>query len=350
MSRIELKNLKKVYDNGFEAVKGIDLVIEDGCFVVFVGPSGCGKTTTLRMIAGLESITDGDLLIDDQRVNDLSPKYRDLAMVFQNYALYPHMTVYDNIAYPLKLRKIDKNQIDDRVHSVAKQLELEDLLKRKPGQLSGGQNQRVALGRAIIREPKAFLMDEPLSNLDAKLRVTMRNEITSLQKSMNKTFIYVTHDQVEAMTMGDAIVVMDKGKIMQAGSPEELYNDPDNSFVASFIGSPAMNLIRGENGMIALGDKVINTNYDEDILLGFRPENLSLDSGDITFKAYVTNVEKLGAENYIYLKVGDEDLILRDFDKNDCEIGKNIEIFVNEENMLMFDEENGHRLRDIKII
>ena len=242
MSSLSLTNINKVYPNGFHAVKDFNLEIADSEFIIFVGPSGCGKSTTLRMIAGLEDISEGELLIDGIRMNEVPPKDRDIAMVFQSYALYPHMTVYDNMAFGLKLRKLPKDEIDAKVHEAAKILDLEPLLDRKPKQLSGGQRQRVAMGRAIVRKPKVFLMDEPLSNLDAKLRVQMRTEISKLHQSLNATMIYVTHDQTEAMTLGTRIVVMNDGVMQQVDTPRNLYDHPCNLFVASFIGSPQMNL------------------------------------------------------------------------------------------------------------
>ena len=252
MATIRLDSIDKVYENGYHAVHGLSLDIAHGEFLVLVGPSGCGKSTALRMIAGLESISGGHLYIDDADVTDLEPKDRDIAMVFQSYALYPHLTVRDNIAFALKLRKVDKAEIDNRVNEAARILELTDELERRPGQLSGGQRQRVAMGRAIVRQPKAFLMDEPLSNLDAKLRVQMRAEISKLQHSLDVTTVYVTHDQVEAMTMGDRVAVMSKGYLQQVDTPQNLYDAPDNLFVAAFIGSPQMNLFEGRyaNGVV----------------------------------------------------------------------------------------------------
>src|SRR4051812_20506290 len=252
MAELKLDHIFKIYDNKVTAVQDFNLHVQDKEFIVFVGPSGCGKSTTLRMIAGLEDISKGDFFIDGKRVNDVAPKDRDIAMVFQNYALYPHMTVYDNMAFGLKLRKMKKPEIQERVDDTARTLELFDLLTRKPGQLSGGQRQRVAMGRAIVREPKAFLMDEPLSNLDAKLRVQMRSEISRLQRDVNVTSLYVTHDQVEAMTMGDSVAVLKKGFLQQVDKPQNLYRKPANLFVAGFIGSPAMNIVpatlQSENG------------------------------------------------------------------------------------------------------
>jgi multiple sugar transport system ATP-binding protein len=243
MSEIVLDGVTKTFADGFEAVKDMDLDIQDGEFMILVGPSGCGKSTALRMIAGLEDITDGQLKIGDEVVNEMAPKDRDISMVFQNYALYPHMSVRDNMAFPLKLRKMEKDEIDKRVSQAAKVLDLEPHLDRKPSQLSGGQRQRVAMGRAIVREPAAYLMDEPLSNLDAKLRVQMRTEVSRLQQRMGTTTVYVTHDQTEAMTLGDRVAVMRAGEIQQVDTPMELYNNPKNLFVAGFIGSPAMNFM-----------------------------------------------------------------------------------------------------------
>ncbi|WP_294490349.1 ABC transporter ATP-binding protein, partial [uncultured Ruminococcus sp.] len=246
MASLSLKHIYKIYPNGFEAVKDFNLEIEDKEFIIFVGPSGCGKSTTLRMIAGLEDISDGEFMIDGKIMNDVEPKDRDIAMVFQNYALYPHMTVRDNMAFGLKLRKTPKHEIKKKVGDASTILDLSELLDRKPVALSGGQRQRVAMGRAIVREPKVFLMDEPLSNLDAKLRVQMRTEISALHQRLGATIIYVTHDQTEAMTLGTRIVVMKDGVIQQVASPRDLYNKPDNLFVAGFIGSPQMNFVNAE--------------------------------------------------------------------------------------------------------
>ncbi|HYE04382.1 MAG TPA: sn-glycerol-3-phosphate ABC transporter ATP-binding protein UgpC, partial [Planctomycetota bacterium] len=245
MAEITLSKLEKVYDNGFKAVKGIDLAIRDKEFMVLVGPSGCGKTTTLRMIAGLEDVSGGEIALGGRRVNDVEPKDRDIAMVFQNYALYPHMTVYDNMAYGLKLRKVPKVEIRTKVDAAAKMLNLSEQLTKRPKQLSGGQRQRVALGRAIVRQPKAFLFDEPLSNLDAKLRADMRYELKTLQQRLQTTMVYVTHDQIEAMTLGDRITVMNHGVIQQVAAPTVIYDHPWNRFVASFIGTPMMNVLPG---------------------------------------------------------------------------------------------------------
>ena len=273
MSKVVLNKVEKQYPNGFKAVHGIDLEIKDGEFMVFVGPSGCAKSTTLRMIAGLEEITGGEVYIGDKLVNDVPPKDRGIAMVFQNYALYPHMTVYQNMAFGLKLKKTPKDEIDRRVKEAAEKLEITELLDRKPKEMSGGQRQRVALGRAIVREPEVFLFDEPLSNLDAKLRVSMRVRITQLHQELKTTMIYVTHDQVEAMTMGDRITVMKSGRIMQVDTPLNLYHYPSNKFVAGFIGSPTMNLVDGT--LIEKDNKIyIDLNGAELEIYGEKAEKL----------------------------------------------------------------------------
>ena len=286
MATVSLRNINKIYDNKVQAVFDFNLDVEDKEFIVFVGPSGCGKSTTLRMIAGLEEITSGELVIDGKTMNDVMPKDRDIAMVFQSYALYPHMSVYDNMAFGLKLKKMPKEEIDKRVKEAAKILEIEEYLKRKPKALSGGQRQRVALGRAIVRNAKVFLMDEPLSNLDAKLRVQMRSEIIKLHEKLGATTIYVTHDQTEAMTMASRIVVMKDGYIQQIGTPKEIYNHPVNMFVASFVGSPAMNFIPGkiEKGAFCTGNyrvqlpmmyaKALQEAEGRDVGFGIRPEDL----------------------------------------------------------------------------
>ncbi|MGL5964233.1 MAG: ABC transporter ATP-binding protein [Fusobacteriaceae bacterium] len=331
MAKVILKKVEKEYPNGFKAVHGVDLEIQDGEFMVFVGPSGCAKSTTLRMVAGLEEITGGEIWIGDKMVNNLPPKDRGIAMVFQNYALYPHMTVYENMAFGLKMAKVDKNEIDTRVRDAAEKLEITELLERKPKEMSGGQRQRVAVGRAIVRKPEVFLFDEPLSNLDAKLRVSMRVRITQLHKELKKegqtaTMIYVTHDQVEAMTMGDRICVLNYGKIMQVDSPLNLYNKPANKFVAGFIGSPAMNIIEatleknGEttyvvldnNNKVALSSEKaskIQSYIGKKIWFGIRPENIgnhNTNPGtDINFiDGKVNIVEQMGNEEFIYFSLG----------------------------------------------
>jgi len=334
MARVELRKVRKVYPGGFEAVKGADLVIEDKEFVVLVGPSGCGKSTSLRMVAGLEEITSGDIYIGDQRVNDVAPKDRDIAMVFQNYALYPHMTVYKNMAFGLMLRKFPKAEIDKRVREAAEILGITDLLDRRPKALSGGQRQRVAVGRAIVRQPKVFLFDEPLSNLDAKLRVQMRAEIAKLHNRLQSTMIYVTHDQVEAMTMGDRIVVMNKGEIQQVDEPLKIYRNPVNKFVAGFIGSPPMNMIAGtivgESGTLYFRDSgghitlevpeakrgALTSYIGRGVTFGIRPEDLHenvdqhVRSGH-SIEAPVEVVEPMGSEINIYLNLGGQTITAR---------------------------------------
>lgn len=334
MARVELAHIWKHYGSN-TVVKDFNLDIQDKEFVVFVGPSGCGKTTTLRMIAGLEDISEGDLLISGKRVNDVAPKDRDIAMVFQNYALYPHMSVYQNMAFGLKLRKFPKAEIDKRVKEAAKNLDIEHLLERKPKALSGGQRQRVALGRAIVREPQVFLMDEPLSNLDAKLRVQMRAEIRKLHQGIQTTMIYVTHDQTEAMTMGDRIVVMKDGLVQQCDTPQQVYNHPANLFVAGFIGSPAMNFLHGEvveeDGKLSFRTPGISILLPEgrfsalrnrgadgsSVILGVRPEDLHNEEvfmstyPNSTFKTRVEVVENMGAELYLHVNAAPQSMVSR---------------------------------------
>ena len=328
MAGLSLEGIKKVYPNGFEAVKDFSLEIEDKEFIIFVGPSGCGKTTTLRMIAGLEDISAGTLKIDGKVMNEVEPKDRDIAMVFQNYALYPHMTVYDNMAFSLQLRKMPKDEIDKRVRDAAKILDLEKLLDRKPKALSGGQRQRVAMGRAIVRAPKVFLMDEPLSNLDAKLRVQMRAEIAKLHQRLGTTFIYVTHDQTEAMTLGTRIVVMKEGVIQQVDSPQVLYDRPVNLFVAGFMGSPQMNFldakvrIDGEKAYIIVGGKeillpdfkakaLIEGGYDgKEVIAGIRPEDIKL-GPEKEYSSVINVYELLGAEVFLYFDLDGKSVTAR---------------------------------------
>jgi multiple sugar transport system ATP-binding protein len=313
MAQITLDNITKRYPDGFEAVKDMSLEIEDGEFVILVGPSGCGKSTALRMIAGLEDITDGELRIGDNVVNDKAPKDRDIAMVFQNYALYPHMTVRDNMGFALKLRGADKGEIDEKVGEAARILDLEQHLDRRPANLSGGQRQRVAMGRAIVRDPSAFLMDEPLSNLDAKLRVQMRTEVSRIQQRLGTTTVYVTHDQTEAMTLGDRVAVMRSGQLQQVGSPMDLYNDPVNLFVAGFIGSPAMNFmpatLEGDTVKLPIGNVKLPQDVRErvgraegkQLIAGVRPESFEAAelTGEVrdrgmTFNAHIDVVEAMG--------------------------------------------------------
>lgn len=328
MATVQLKNITKVYDGGVKAVDSVNIDIEDREFVVLVGPSGCGKSTTLRMVAGLEDITSGELYIDGKLVNDVPPKDRDIAMVFQNYALYPHMTVYDNMAFGLKIRKFPKEEIDQRVREAAKMLEIEELLDRKPKALSGGQRQRVAVGRAIVRQPKVFLFDEPLSNLDAKLRVQMRAEISSLHNRLQATMIYVTHDQVEALTMADVIVVMKFGVIMQIGGPLELYNEPANKFVAGFIGSPPMNfletVVEADGSDIYVNEgtfrlkvnaaqkKLLTPYVGKSVTFGIRPEDVvfsnTANDGE-TIDGTVSVVEPLGSETHVYIATSKSQVI-----------------------------------------
>jgi multiple sugar transport system ATP-binding protein len=335
MSNVSLKKINKIYPNGFHAVKNIDLEIGDKEFMVLVGPSGCGKTTTLRMIAGLEDISDGELLIGDNKVNNVHPKDRNIAMVFQNYALYPHMSVYENMAFGLKLRKVAKDQIDEKVNKAAKILGITDLLDRKPKQLSGGQRQRVALGRAIVREPEVFLMDEPLSNLDAKLRVQMRAELIKLHNELDSTFIYVTHDQTEAMTMGSQICVMNNGVIQQVAASKVIYDKPQNMFVAGFIGAPQMNFINikieeDSQGLFTKlneyridfdqfrAEKLKSKGYiGKEVVLGIRPEDI-ITSNNSGIRVTLDVTELLGSEINVYFSINGISFIARtntDFDK-----------------------------------
>jgi len=365
MATVQLNNIDKIYPGGVEAVKNATITIEDKEFVVLVGPSGCGKTTTLRMIAGLEDITKGEISIDGKIVNEIPPKDRDIAMVFQNYALYPHMTVYENMAFGLKIRKMPKAEIDQRVNEAAKILEIEDLLKRKPKALSGGQRQRVAVGRAIVRHPKVFLFDEPLSNLDAKLRVQMRAEISALHNRLKSTMIYVTHDQVEAMTMGDRIVVMKDGLVQQIGSPLYLYNNPANLFVAGFIGSPPMNflkvkieedaslLIAGtEHFQIAVTgtkEKLIKPYLGKELIFGIRPEDLTyMEKGEKnrTINGEVDVVEPLGAEIHLHVKVGQNKIIARVPPYHTLKAGETVHFEPNLDQVIFFDLETEKALRE----
>lgn len=370
MANVTLKDICKSYDNGFNAVKNVNIDIKDKEFVVLVGPSGCGKSTTLRMIAGLEEISSGQLHIGDKLVNDIDPKDRDIAMVFQNYALYPHLTVYDNMAFALKLRKMPKSEIDKKVKDAAKILDLTHLLDRKPKALSGGQRQRVALGRAIVRNPKVFLMDEPLSNLDAKLRTSMRTEITKLHKSLGTTFIYVTHDQVEAMTMADRIVVMKDGIVQQIATPQEIYDAPNNMFVAGFIGAPQMNFINvklmEENGEIFAKNDYLNIklnkgecgaliekNYiGKEVVLGIRPEDIHIEdifvdnSLDSTFEATVEIGELMGAEIYAYLKSGDDSIIARFDGRYRVNMGDKLKLAMDKHRIHIFDKETQEAVRE----
>ena len=361
MAKVELKGIGKIYDGGVRAVTNSNITIEDKEFCVFVGPSGCGKSTTLRMIAGLEDISEGKLYIDGIEMNDVPPKDRDIAMVFQNYALYPHMTVYDNMAFGLKIRKMDKAEIDRRVRDAAKQLDLTQYLDRKPKALSGGQRQRVAVGRAIVRNPKVFLFDEPLSNLDAKLRVTMRSELASLHNRLQATMIYVTHDQIEAMTLGTKIVVMKDGFIQQIGAPMYLYNNPINKFVAGFIGTPPMNFIHGtvdatgkfttmDNQVVTIPAAKLailkeNDYLDKEVILGIRPEEINDDEealarcADSIIEVSVDVAELLGAETNIYATIGNDSIIASVPARDDLKTGSKVKLAFDMEFCHVFDVE-----------
>ena len=357
MANVSLKNITKIYDNGFQAVKGIDLEIADKEFMVFVGPSGCGKTTTLRMIAGLEEISKGEMKIGEQFINNVAPKDRNIAMVFQNYALYPHMSVYDNMAFGLKLQKTPKNEIKERIEKTAKILDIEKLLTRKPKQLSGGQRQRVALGRAIVRKPEVFLMDEPLSNLDAKLRVQMRAELIKLHKELQTTFVYVTHDQTEAMTMGSRICVMNDGVIQQVDSPKVIYNHPANMFVASFIGAPQMNFFDGkiteknEHLFITIGGFEVMLNdeatqkirksksVNREVVIGVRPENIKIVDVNQGLKVKVEVTELLGSDLNVYFSFDKKQHILKADAKVEIEFDQMIAITFDADKIHLFDKE-----------
>ena len=350
MAEIQLKNLTKRWGS-FVGVEGFNLTIADEEFLVLLGPSGCGKTTTMRMIAGLEEVTEGEVIIDGKTVNELEPKDRDVAMVFQSYALYPNMNVYENIRFPLKVRKVDRELHDEKVMRASAMVELDDFLHRKPSELSGGQRQRVALARAIVREPTVFLMDEPLSNLDAKLRVSTRAQIKNLQHELRVTTIYVTHDQVEAMTLADRVVVMNAGVIQQVGTPKEIYNKPANSFVASFIGSPAMNLMHGSisNGIFS-GENVkiegLNKEHSGDITLGFRAEDASIveSGGEISGAAF--SVELLGDATMVSIRAGGEIVSVKSEKNYYAEIGSTVIAHVPANLCLLFNEETGEMIDD----
>ncbi len=374
MASLSLKGINKTYPNGFVAVKDFNLEIADKEFIIFVGPSGCGKSTTLRMIAGLEEITEGELWIGDKLMNDVEPKDRDIAMVFQNYALYPHMSVYDNMAFGLKLRKTPKDEIDRLVHEAAKILDIEHLLDRKPKALSGGQRQRVAMGRAIVRNPKVFLMDEPLSNLDAKLRVQMRIEISKLHQKLQTTIIYVTHDQTEAMTLGTRIIVMKDGVVQQVDTPQNLYDKPNNLFVAGFMGSPQMNFIdcdvekisdtqvklnfvgRSVTLQEARSKKLLEAGYEgKKVVLGIRPEDIKDEQVAIealsnsAFGAEVRVYELLGAEVFLYFTLEDKtntkdlnnsvDITARVNPRTTAKVGDTIKIALDLSKIHIFDKE-----------
>jgi len=365
MAEVTLKNIQKVYDGSNFAVKDCNIEIKDKEFVVLVGPSGCGKTTTLRMIAGLEEITSGELTIDGRVVNNVSPKDRDIAMVFQNYALYPHMTVYENMAFGLKLRKFPKEEIKKRVEEAAKILGLEEYLNRKPKALSGGQRQRVAVGRAIVRKPKVFLFDEPLSNLDAKLRVQMRTEISRLHQRLGATMVYVTHDQTEAMTMGDKIVVMKDGVVNQIDTPLNLYNYPVNKFVAGFIGSPAMNFMSGtitggqKIAFVSSGKSVtipfpenstLKANTGKVVSLGIRPEDIYDESTKpdsenlVKIHTRLEVVEPMGNEIFLYFVLEGEQHTARVGARESVTAGSDINLYFDTEKLHFFDNETGKRI------
>ena len=349
MSFLDLKNVTKIYPNGTKAVHETSLSIEEGEFMVFVGPSGCGKSTLLRMVAGLEDITEGEITLDGNLINEVDPSERDIAMVFQNYALYPHMNVYNNLAYGLKNRGIDKKDIEQKVNEAAKLLQISDYLERKPSMLSGGQRQRVAMGRAIVRNPKIFLFDEPLSNLDAKLRIQMRLEIKKLQQKVGVTSIFVTHDQTEAMTLADKLAVINNGVIEQLATPIEIYNNPKSLFVAGFIGSPQMNFIEGElknNTLSAEGFEIknIKSDFNGDITLGIRPEHLSQsDNGLINLN--VDLVEQLGSDNLVYGQLKDKkDFCYRCPGNLIIKKGDKLSLNIDNENYLIFDKSSGKRV------
>ena len=364
MSEVVLKNLKKVYDNKVTAVHDVNLEIKDKEFIVRVGPSGCGKSTTLRMVAGLEEISDGELYIDGKKMNDVAPKDRDIAMVFQSYALYPHMTVYENMAFALKLRKVPKAEIDKKVKEVAAILDITQYLSRKPKALSGGQRQRVAIGRAMVRDPKVFLMDEPLSNLDAKLRNQMRAEIIKLRQRINTTFMYVTHDQTEAMTLGDRIVIMKDGFVNQIGTPQEVFNKPVNLFVAGFIGMPVMNFFDNcklllENGVYYANIRGVRFQLSDfqqkalketgaqpcDIVCGIRPQHITVGEGEL--KAVVEVSEMMGSEYNIHAVSGEDEVVMVIPTvglETDVSMGATVNFNTQPELIQLFDKETGNNL------
>ena len=358
MASVELKQVVKSYDGKNNVVHGVDLEIEHGEFVVFVGPSGCGKSTLLRMVAGLESITGGDVLIEGKRVNDVLPRNRDIAMVFQDYALYPHKTLYENMAFGLRLRKTPEAEIKRRVMDAAQLLRIDHMLERKPSALSGGQRQRVAIGRAIVRQPKVFLFDEPLSNLDAQLRGEMRGEIKKLHQRLGATIIYVTHDQVEAMTLADRIAVLSGGHKMQYGTPKEIYNTPAALFVAGFTGSPPMNLVNcspADNSTVKLGEVSVSVPSElvglasgrTTVKFGIRPENISLapQMDSVAVPARVVITEPLGAETLVTFRVGDSELVARCHAGFDEPPEAEMQVYLSRQHMHLFDGETGMALR-----
>ena len=348
MANLALRNLVKTYDKT-EVLHGINLDVADGEFVVFVGPSGCGKSTTLRLIAGLEDTTSGEIEIAGRTVNNLEPKDRDIAMVFQNYAIYPHMTVRKNIGFGLRTSKLPRAQKDARINEVAEILDMTPLLERKPNQLSGGQRQRVAIGRAMVRDPAVFLFDEPLSNLDAQLRTQMRLEIKKLHQRVGNTIIFVTHDQVEAMTMADRIVIMKDGHIQQVGTPAEVYHSPANMFVATFIGAPAMNMLtgKGTGGGITLPSGTFATNGPDgaDLVLGVRPDDLMLSGGQAVTSGKVILREPLGSETLIYVDTPSGEIIARADGRTPPEVGETVQLGADPANVHVFDAASGQAVR-----
>ncbi len=365
MAEVTLTNIKKTYKGGVEVVKGINFAVKDKEFLVLVGPSGCGKSTVLRMIAGLEEITDGDLLIGDKKVNNVSSSERGIAMVFQNYALYPHMNSYENMAFGLKIQKVPKEEIKERVMVAAKILNIEPLLDRKPGKMSGGQRQRIAIGRAIVRRPEVFLFDEPLSNLDAKLRGKMRIELAKLHKKLDATMIYVTHDQVEAMTLGERIVVMNEGEIMQIAPPIELFNNPKNKFVAEFIGSPQMNFIAGrivhqerklifkdKNGstfdLSKLQLKTLKEKVGNEVYLGIRSVDLRAEKGALNNYSIITGevvaIELLGNQKHIYVEYNDSEMVATFRSEVEVKPNTSFDLFLNLNKTYFFEKETGTRI------
>lgn len=353
MASVKFENIKKIYESDNVVINDFSIEIEDGEFVVLVGPSGCGKSTLLRIIAGLEAPTDGNIWIDDQIVNTVAPKDRNVAMVFQNYALYPHMSVFDNLAFGLRLRKFNKVEIRERVHTAAEILKITSLLGRKPKQLSGGERQRIALGRAIVRDPSVFLFDEPLSNLDAKLRIHMRAEIKKLHQQLHTTMVYVTHDQVEAMTIGDRIIILDDGIIQQIGTPLEVYKNPANIFVAGFIGSPPMNLINGEisdnvfsfgNIKIKLTEALVHESGKiiKNMVVGIRPEDIYFSKKGLDYKLLFE--EQLGNESLIYINVGSQNLVARVTQDEPGPHNGNNKVILNMMKACFFDPKTGNRI------
>ena len=350
MSKIVIKNLEKSFGDN-KVITNFNININDGEFIVLVGPSGCGKSTLLRMISGLESINQGEIFLDEKLINNLLPSKREIAMVFQSYALYPHMSVFENMSFGLKMEKINKDEINQKVNDAAATLQIKDLLERKPKQLSGGQRQRVAIGRAITRNPKVFLFDEPLSNLDAALRSEMRVEISKLHKKMNSNIIYVTHDQVEAMTLADRIVVLNKGNIEQYGTPNEIYSNPNNIFVAEFIGSPKMNIIKVSKEQISnsntfhlFNNKITfnNLKFEDEIYIGIRPEDISFESNrEIQFEVKIDLVENLGFEKIIYSKISNNQIIIKSSKSIN---NKSLKVSVLKEKVFLFDKDK-NRIR-----